>query len=139
VQALDVPCTRQLRRFRGSLEKVVQALLDHDNSGYPHSTWAEVAVESGLPWAVVQDQIREAWQATEGRVQVLAVRKLRDEAATLADLHAPETPLPDLDELTPHTVFEQLLATKDYTPDARQELLDTFGELLAYQAVGAVA
>lgn len=136
VRALDVPCTRQLRRFRGALEQVVQALLDHDNTGFPHPTWAEVAVESGLPWALVQDQIREAWQATDGRVQVLVVRQLRDE--TTPALDTSEAPLPDLDELTPRAVFEQLLDTKDYAPEARQELLDTFGELLAYQAADAL-
>jgi exonuclease SbcD len=139
VRALDVPCTRLLRRFRGPLDQVVQDLLDHDNRDYPHPTWAEVAVESGLPWALVQDQIREAWQATEGRVQVLAVRKLREELAPAAAIELPEAPLPDLDELTPRAVFEQLLDTKDYAPEARQELLDTFGELLAYQAADAVA
>ena len=138
VRALDVPCTRQLRRFRGTLEKVVQDLLDHDNSGYDHPTWAEVAVESGLPWALVQDQIREAWQATEGRVQVLATRKLREEAAIPTAPDTPEAPLPDLDELTPRAVFEQLLDTRDYAPEARQELLDTFGELLMYQAADAL-
>ena len=136
VRALDVPCTRQLRRFRGALEQVVQALLDHDNTGFSHPTWAEVAVESGLPWALVQDQIREAWQATDGRVQVLVVRQLRDE--TTPALDTSEAPLPDLDELTPRAVFEQLLDTKDYAPEARQELLDTFGELLAYQAADAL-
>ncbi len=136
VQALNVPCTRQLRRFRGGLEQVVQALLDHDNTGFPHPAWAEVAVESGLPWALVQDQIREAWQATDGRVQVLVMRQLRDE--TTPTLDTPESPLPDLDELTPRAVFEQMLDTKDYAPEARQELLDTFGELLAYQAADAL-
>ena len=138
IQALEVPCTRLLRRFRGSLEKVVQELLDHDNADYEHPTWAEVAVESGLPWALVQDQVREAWQATEGRVQVLAVRKLREETAPAAAVYTHAAPLPDLDELTPRAVFEQLLDTKEYDPEARQELLDTFGELLAYQRADAL-
>ena len=138
IRALDVPATRALRRFRGPLEQVVQDILDHDNAGYPHATWAEAAVESGLPWALVQEQIREAWQATEGRVQVLMVRKLRDETAPAAAFDTPETPLPDLDELTPRAVFEQLLDTRDYAPEARQELLETFGELLAYQAADAL-
>ena len=137
IHALNVPATRELRRFRGTLEKVVQDILDHDNTTYLHATWAEAAVESGLPWALVQEQIREAWQATAGRVQVLVVRKLRDESAS-ATLDTPEAPLPDLDELTPRAVFEQLLDTKDYAPEARQELLDTFGELLAYQATDAL-
>ncbi len=136
VRALDVPCTRQLRRFRGPLEQVVQDLLDHDNAGFPHPTWAEVAVESGLPWALVQEQIREAWQANDSNVQVLRVRQLRDETTSAVD--PPEAALPNLDELTPRAVFEQLLDTKDYDPEARQELLDTFGELLAYQAADAL-
>ena len=138
IRALDVPATRELRRFRGTLEKVVQEILDHDNAGYLHATWAEAAVESSLPWALVQEQIREAWQATEGRVQVLVVRKLRDEMAPTVAFETPEAPLPDLDELTPRAVFEQLLDTKNYTPEARQELLDTFGELLVYQTADAL-
>lgn len=139
IRALDVPITRELRRFRGPLEQVVQDILDHNNAGSSHATWAEAAVESGLPWALVQEQIREAWQATEGRVQVLMVRQLRDETAPSADFDTPEIPLPNLDELTPRAVFEQLLDIQNYTPEARQELLDTFGELLAYQAADALA
>ena len=138
IQALDVPITRALHRFRGPLDQVVQNIRDHDNAGYLHTTWAEAAVESGLPWALVQEQIREAWQATEGRVQVLVVRKLRDETVALAAFDTPEAPLPDLNELTPSVVFTQLLDTKNYDPDARQELLKTFGELLACQAVDAL-
>jgi len=138
IKALDVPCTRQLRRFRGTLDEVVQAITDHSNDGFPHPTWAEVGVESGLPWALVQEQIREAWQATEGRVQVLVVRKLREQVAIEAPVYTPEAPLPDLDELTPRAVFEQLLDTKEYDPEARQELLNTFSELLAFQRADAL-
>lgn len=66
------------------------------------------------------------------------VRQLRDETASSSDFDTPEIPLPNLDELTPRAVFEQLLDTQNYTPEARQELLDTFGELLAYQAADAL-
>jgi exonuclease SbcD len=133
VQALDVPCTRRLRRFRGPLEKVIQEIATHDNSGYEHEAWAEVAVESGLPWAIVQDQIREAWQQTNGQVRVLTARKVAEAPSPdLAFVPEPEEPpVPHLDELTPRAVFEQLLDTKDYEEAARLELLATFGELLA--------
>ena len=140
VQALEVPCTRRLRRLRGSLERVLQEITEHDNAGYAHEAWAEVAVESGLPWAVVQDQIREAWQQTNGRLRVLTARKLREEPALGAafDFAAepPEPPVPHLDELTPQAVFEQLLAIKNYDDAAREELLSTFRELQAYQPAG---
>lgn len=133
VQALDVPCTRRLRRFRGPLEKVIQQITEHDNTGYAHEAWVEVVVETGLPWAIAQDQIREAWLQTNGQVRVLTARKLAGapspEAAFDASLHEPT--VPHLDELTPRAVFEQLLDTKDYEPAARAELLATFGELLA--------
>ncbi|WP_375417386.1 exonuclease SbcCD subunit D C-terminal domain-containing protein [uncultured Hymenobacter sp.] len=134
VQALDVPCTRRLRRFRGPLEQVIQQISEHDNTGYAHEAWAEVAVESGLPWAVVQDQIREAWLQTNGQVRVLTARKLAEIPTPLGAFKAPAEPVvPHLDELTPRAVFEQLLDTKDYEPAARAELLATFGELLAHR------
>ncbi len=137
VQALDVPCTRRLRRFRGPLDQVIQQIGEHDNEGYAHEAWAEVAVESDLPWAVVQDQIREAWLQTNGRLRVLTARKLAEapvaEATAFSLLIAPEPAAPHLDELTPRTVFEQLLATKNYDETAQQELLATFLELQAYQ------
>ena len=133
VQAVDVPCTRRLRRFRGPLEKIVEEIAAHDNTGYAHEAWAEVAVESGLPWALVQDQIREAWQQTNGQVRVLTARKVAEAPAPDVPFipEPEEPPVPHLDELTPRAVFEQLLDTKDYEEAARQELLATFGELLA--------
>ncbi len=133
VRALAVPCTRRLLRLRGPLERVLEAIANHDNTPYQHEAWAEAVVESGLPWAVVQEQIREAWQATGGRLRVLATRKLQTLETTDPAGLPPEPAAPSLDELTPRAVFEQLLDTKGYEPQARQDLLDTFGELLVYR------
>lgn len=133
VEALDVPCTRRLLRLRGPLDEVLTKIADYDNAAYEHEAWAEVAVDSGLPWAVVQEQLREAWQSTAGQLRVLVIRKLRlDEAVNPAGLDPAEV-VPHLDELTPRAVFEQLLATKNYDEEARVELLATFGELQAYE------
>jgi|SRR6476661_47972 len=135
VRALEVPCTRRLLRLRGPLEQVLEAIAGYDNSGYEHEAWAEVAVDSKQPWAVVQEQLREAWQSTAGRLRVLVLRKLRpDDVLNPAGLD-PEEAVPHLDELTPQAVFEQLLASKEYDETARQELLNTFLELQAYQPV----
>jgi exonuclease SbcD len=139
IEALTVPCARRLLRFRGALEEVIEQLQQYDNTGYPHEAWADVAVLPGLPWSEVQDRIREAWQATEGRVRVVAgPRPLRPQEAEAPTELVPEAPAgPHLDELSPQTVFEQLLDLQELEPTARQQLLDTFGQLLALQAQAA--
>ncbi|MDO7887877.1 exonuclease subunit SbcD [Hymenobacter cheonanensis] len=137
VEVLEVPCTRRLLRLRGSLPEVLAALAAYDNAGYQHEAWAEVLVRPGLPWAEVQEQVREAWLATQGKIRVVAgPRPWRDadaqEAAPQAE-PATTPSLPHLDELTPQTVFDQLLDTPAYAgfePAAREELRGTFAELL---------
>ena len=134
IEALEVPCTRRLLRLRGSLNEVLDAIAAYDNAGHPHEAWAEVLVRPTLPWAEVQEQLREAWQATQGQLRVLVARPWREaEAAEPSAEAAPPAPLPHLDELTPQAVFAQLLATPAYAgfgPAAKDELLDTFAELL---------
>jgi exonuclease SbcD len=141
IQALNVPCERRLVRFRGSLEEVMEQLQQYDNTGYQHEAWADVAVLPGLPWSEVQDRIREAWQATEGRVRVVAgPRPFRSQDAEPEALIAVEAPAgPHLEELSPQLVFEQLLDIQELEPDARQQLLETFGQLLTFQQSDAVA
>ena len=139
VAALDVPCTRRLLRLRGTLDEVLAKIINHDNAAYEHEAWAEVAVDSGLPWAVVQEQLREAWQGTDGRLRVLLIRKLRaDDVVSPAGLDPAEV-VPHLDELTPRAVFEQLLATRNYDEAARVELLATFAELQVYEVAEVAA
>ena len=141
IQALDVPCERRLVRFRGSLDEVIEQLRQYDNAGYQHEAWADVAVLPGLPWSEVQDRIREAWQATEGQVRVVAgPRPLRpQEAEPEAVMSEEPSAGPHLEELSPQTVFEQLLDIQEFEPEARQQLLETFGQLLAFQRSDAVA
>jgi exonuclease SbcD len=133
IEALNVPCTRHLVRFSGALEEVLLKIEQYDNGDYPHEAWADVAVLPGLPWAEVQDRIREAWQATDGQVRVVAgPRPLRDKEPEPAALT--EAPAgPHLEELSPQTVFEQMLDTQQLEPAAREQLLSTFGQLLTFQ------
>ncbi len=140
IEALEVPCARRLLRLRGSLAEVLAAIAAYDNAGYPYEAWAEVLVRPGLPWAEVQEQVREAWLATQGQLRVVAgPRPWRDaEVPEPTTAPAPPPPLPHLDELTPQVVFEQLLDSSTYAafePAARAELLDTFAELLRGHAV----
>ena len=134
IEALDVPCARRLLRLRGSLNEVLAAIAAYDNAGHQHEAWAEVLVRPGLPWAEVQEQLREAWQATQGQLRVLVARPWREaEAAEPTAETTPLPALPHLDELTPQAVFEQLLDTSTYAlfeEAARAELLGTFAELL---------
>ena len=141
IQALDVPCERLLVRFRGSLEEVIEQLQQYNNTGYQHEAWADVAVLPGLPWSEVQDRVREAWQATEGRVRVVAgPRPLRPTESETPEPVLEEAPEGlHLEELSPQMVFEQLLDTQGLEPEARQLLLDTFGQLLALPRADAVA
>ncbi|GAA4370222.1 exonuclease SbcCD subunit D C-terminal domain-containing protein [Hymenobacter saemangeumensis] len=136
IEALDVPCERRLLRLRGTLEEVVKQLAEYDNGDFQHEAWAEVLVRPGQPWALVQEQVREAWLSTEGRIRVVAgPRPWREVEATPegAPAAAEAPPLPHLDELTPQVVFDQLLDSPAYASfgeDTRAELRSTFAELL---------
>ncbi len=136
VEALDVPCERRLLRLRGTLDEVLADIAAFDNAGHRHEAWAEVLVLPTLPWAEVQELLREAWLATEGRLRIVTARPLRQVAELeggAASASAAVELLPQLDELTPTAVFEQLLAGpafEAFEAETRAELRATFAELL---------
>jgi exonuclease SbcD len=130
LETLEVPGTRRLIRFHGTLEEVVTGLQTYDNTGYLLPAWADVQIHSELTQLEVADALLKVIQELDRKqLEVLARRHFR--LVKLRALGEEETEAPltrSLHDYTEREVFEQRLETEP--EEGRAELLRTFDELL---------
>lgn len=128
LRELDIPCRRQLVRFRGPLEKVKQQIAAFDNSAYTLTAWAELQLELDAPLPDLHEQLEEVLRLKSDVLQLLIHRPPIIKNAT-ETLDAQLQPEADLHTLREQDVF--LKRCQSTYPDSdHTELMATFSELL---------
>ncbi|MCC9166917.1 exonuclease SbcCD subunit D C-terminal domain-containing protein [Pontibacter harenae] len=133
LQELEIPCSRKLVRFKGTLEKVKQQIAAFDNSSYKLTAWAEVQVELEAPLPDLNQQLEEV-EALKPEIQVLIHRPpiVKTARQTLEQQVQEEV---DLHALREKDVF--LKRCESAFPESDHlELLATFSELLELMEQG---
>ncbi|QCR21284.1 exonuclease SbcCD subunit D C-terminal domain-containing protein [Pontibacter sp. SGAir0037] len=126
LRELEIPASRKLVRFKGSLEKVKQQVIVFDNSPYCFPAWAEIQVELENPLPDLNQQLEEVL-ALQPELQLLIHRPpvIKSAKQTLEQ----QVAAIDLHTLGEKDVF--LKRCESAFPDSdHSELVATFAELM---------
>lgn len=126
VTKIEIPVSRKLIRFTGALAEVKQQLYDFQVNEEELMPWIEIHVSLLVYHTDLNEQLQKI--AADKKVKILKIKstlknKVRNLAYQLANVQ-------DLNELRPIDVFRKKCESVTVTEAQKEELVNTFSELL---------